>query len=98
MANLRLCNKKKAQNSHAYNFDDLPSYNDWIVENEEDWKDVNNLDVNAHDEENLIKVEMRESIDGHNLDIPSFANELVIRVRETYIEDMKVDVCLILIN
>ena len=77
MGNSRLGKKKKAQNSHSYDFDDLPSDDDWIVENEKDGEDVDNF----HDEENLFE----------DLDIPSFANELDVREREEEIEDMQND-------
>ena len=37
----------------------------------------------------LIEVEVKESMDGHDLDIPSFTNELVIRAKEEDIEDIQ---------
>ncbi|KAK4284068.1 hypothetical protein QN277_000946 [Acacia crassicarpa] len=78
MTNSRLA-EKKHRKPVEYNFDDLESDDDWIVENEEDLEDVevDQFDLNGPIEEDLNEVEEREPINLNDLDIPDCVDELV---------------------
>ena len=57
-------------------------------------ENVDNLDVDIHDKESLIEIEVEEPMNSYDLGIPSFVNEHLIKVREEGIEDIQL-MCLI---